>query len=185
MNLPVTQKFSALQARNHAKYPRLLGKTHVILEADQVVAVRPQVFLPQLHYRIRTTAGARIDQPHRFHRTEAQRLAPAPRQFFDGQAGFEEARVVFRDVRRNRLGRENRVHESLILLAIERTIQIIVGPVERLAIARRAERDRKIDRIRFDDRADRVVEEQPLGAGQPADLFSQRAAGERPGRDQS
>ena len=123
-------------------------------------------------------------QPHRLHRAEPQRLAPAPRQLLDGQAGFEEARsVVFWDVRRHGLGRENRVDESLVLLAIERAIQIIVGAVERLAVTRRAERDRKIDRIGFDDRADRVVEEQPLGAGQPSDLFGQRAAGERAGGD--
>ena len=42
---------------------------------------------------------------------------------------------------------------------------------------------REIDRVRFDDRADRVVEEQSLGAGQPADFFRQRAAGQRAGGD--
>ncbi len=123
------------------------------------------------------------DQPHRLHRTEAQRLAPAPRELFDGQAGFEVARVVFRDMRRDACGREQRVDEALILLAIERAIQIIVGAVERFAVARRPEGDREIDRIGFDDRADGVVEEQPLGAGEPADLCGQRAAGERPGGD--
>ena len=99
MNLAVAQKLGVLQPGNHAQDPRLLAEPHVILKSHQVVAVGPQILLPQLHHRIRPPAGARIGQAHRLHRTEAQRIASAPRDLFDRQAGLEIRRIVFGNVR--------------------------------------------------------------------------------------
>src|ERR1700733_12690990 len=130
MNLPEAEKLGALQTRNHTEYSRLLRKPHVILESHQVVARRAQVFLPQLHHRVRPPAAARILEPNRLHRTEPQGFPPLPGQFFNGQARFEKSRVtlgvVFWNMRWNSLGRENRVHESLVLLSIHWAIQIVV-----------------------------------------------------------
>ena len=116
-------------------------EAHVILKSHQVVAAGAQVFLAKLHHGVGTAAGARIDQAHRLHGTEAQGFAAAPGDFFDGQAGFEERSLIFWDVGGNGFGGEQRVDEALVLFAIERAIQIIVGAVERLAVARGAEGD--------------------------------------------
>ena len=49
--------------------------------------------LPQLNDRPGNTSGVRIDETHRPHRTEPQRLAAAARQFFDRKTGFEVLRL--------------------------------------------------------------------------------------------
>src|SRR5271169_3916626 len=49
MNLPVAQKPRILQSGNHPQHARLLSELQMILESDQIVGIRPKVFLPQLH----------------------------------------------------------------------------------------------------------------------------------------
>ena len=71
----------------------------MVLEPDQVIAAGPEVLLAQLNHSVGPAAGARIGQPHRFHGTEAQRIAAAARQLLERQTGLEERRVVFGDVR--------------------------------------------------------------------------------------
>ena len=183
MDLAEAQELGVLQARNQAQDARLLAEFQVILEAHQVEAVGAQVLLAELHHGPRAPAGARIGQAHGLHGAEAQRVAPAPRQLLDGQAGFEKRRIVFGDVRGDGLRREQLVHEALVLLAVERAVQIIVRAVDRFAVARSPEGDAGIHRIGLDDGADAVVEEQPAGAGEARDLCGQRVAGERAGGD--
>ena len=141
MNLAEAHELGAFEARDQAQNPRLLAESQVVLESHQVVAVGAQVLLAQLHHGVRPAPGARIDQSHRLHGAEAQRLAAAPRQLFDGQAGFEIRRLVFRDMGRHALAGEQRVEEALVLLAVERAVDVVVGAVERLAVARGAEGD--------------------------------------------
>ena len=80
--------------------------------------------LPQLHHRIRPASGAGIVEPGRLHRPEAQGVAAAVRHHLDGQAALEELRVV-EVVHGRRLRRDERVVEAVVLVARERTIQIV------------------------------------------------------------
>ena len=141
MDLPVAQELRLLQARNHAQNPLLLAEFQVVLKAHQIPAIRAQVLLAQLHHRLRPSPGARIGQTHRLHRTEPQRIRPAPRDLLDGQACLE-IRYVVGDMRGDRLCFLKRIEKALVLLLIERAIQIIVGAIERLAVTRGAKRDR-------------------------------------------
>ena len=50
MNLPISQKFGALHARNHTQNPSLFTELQVVLKANQVVAFGAKIFLSQLHY---------------------------------------------------------------------------------------------------------------------------------------
>ncbi len=75
------------------------------------------------------------------------------------------------------------VDETLVLLAVERAVEVIVGAVGGFAVARGPEGDAGVDGLGIDDGADAVVEEQAAGAGQARDLPGQRFAGERAGGD--
>ena len=77
-------------------------------------------------------------------------------------------------MRRNVLGRQQSIEKGLVLSLIERAVQIVVGSVQRFAVARRSERYRHVDRLGIDDRADAVVEKQPLRSGEPSDFSRQR-----------
>ena len=179
MDLAVAQELGLFQAGDEAQHARLFAELHVVLETHQVEALGAQVLLAELHARIRAPAGARIGQPHRLHRAEAQRVAAAPRDLLDRQAGFEVAGVVLGDVGGDAGGGQQFVDEALVLLAVERAIEIVVRIVGGLAVARGPERYRGIDRLRVHDRADAVVEVQARGSGEPPDFFGQRAGSER------
>ena len=183
VDLAVTQKFGVFESGNQAEHARLFGEAHVILKAHQVVAFGAKILLAKLDHRVGPAAGSWIGQAHRLHGTEAQCLAAAAGELFDGQAGFEERRLIFRDVGGNGFRGEKSIDEALILFAIERAIQIIVGGIERFAVARSPERDARVDGSRVDDGADGIVEEQALGAGDASDLFGECAAGEGSGGD--
>ena len=105
---------------------RLLGKLEVVLEPHQVVAGRTQVFRPQLHHGIWLPAAARVEQPDGLHGAEAKRVVPSPRQFFDGQAGFEVIQV-FEFVRFDRLRASQCFIEVAIFRFIQRAVQIILA----------------------------------------------------------
>src|SRR5271165_119591 len=89
VNLSVAQKTRILQAGNQAQHARLFAKLQMILESHQVVGIRPQVLLPQLHHRIGHLAGAGIDESHRLHRTEAKGVAPAASNLLNRQAALK------------------------------------------------------------------------------------------------
>ena len=155
----------------------------MVLESNQIVAIGAQVLLAKLHHGVRSAACPRIGQAHRLHGTEPQRFASAPGQLFDGQAGFEIRRPVRFDMSRHALAGEQRINEGTVLLAVERAVDVIVGAVERPAVARRAEGDSHVNGIRFHDRADAVVEEEALRAREPSDLGGECVAGERSAGD--
>ena len=83
-----------------------------------------EVVLPQLDDRVRLASGPRIDEPHRLHRPEAQRVDAAMRHHLDRQAAFEEFLFV-EIVDRRRLRVHERVVEALVFLARHRTVQVI------------------------------------------------------------
>ena len=104
LHLAETRKLGPLEPRDHPEDPDLLAELQVVLEADHRVEIGRERVLPQLHDAERLAAGARIDEPHRLHRPEQKRLAPAPRHLLDRQASLEVADRLLEVVRR-RLGR--------------------------------------------------------------------------------
>ena len=117
-------------------------------------------------------------QSHGLHGAEAQGVASAARNFLDGQAGLEIAGIVFGDVGGDGVGLEQFVDEVLVLLAVERAIEIVVGAVGGFAVAGGPEGDGGIDGLGVHDGADAVVEVEAAGAGEAGDLLGERTAGE-------
>src|SRR5438270_13641491 len=113
----------------------------MILEADEVVGVGHQILLPELYRRVGLTACARVTESHGFHRPEAQRVAPAPREFFDGETRLEPARLL-EALQRDALRRDERVVEARVLFFIHRAVEVVVAA---LAVARGAEGDLRVD----------------------------------------
>src|SRR5438034_8020245 len=68
----VAQELRALEPRDHAEHPLLLGGPEARLEADEVPHLPGAVFLAQLDHRVGLTPGASpgIHQPHRLHGTD-------------------------------------------------------------------------------------------------------------------
>ena len=89
MNLPVAEEAGVFQAGNQTQHSGLLTEFQVILKSDQVVRVGSQVLLTQLHDRVGLSAGAGILKTHRLHGAEAQRVAAATGNLFDGQTALE------------------------------------------------------------------------------------------------
>ena len=139
----------------------------MILESNHVVAGLHQVFLPELNNGIRHPAGDGINQADRTHRTEPQRVAPAPRDLFDGQARFEVTRL-FELVNPNAFRRDQGFVESVIFLPVHWAIQIIIGCV---AVPAPAVDLRVINCFGVDDRANRVVEVKVFRTAETADGF--------------
>ena len=178
MNLPVAQEARIFEAGNQPQHPRLLAKFQMILKAHQVIAVRAQIFLAQLHHGPGRLAGARIAQAHRLHRAKAQRVAAAPGQHFDGQAALEVIGSLPL-LCLGRLGRQQRIQKAVELRAIHRAINVI----RRALLPARGKVDPlHVNRIRLDNRRDRVIEGQMPGAGDALNLRAQRIRGQRPGR---
>ena len=75
------------------------------------------------------------------------------------------------------------VDEVLVLLAVERAVEVVVGAVGRFAVARGPEGDVGIDGLGVDDGADAVVEVEAAGAGEAGDLLGEGIAGERAAGD--
>src|SRR5580704_10977819 len=125
----------------------------MVLKSHQVVGVRSQIFLPQLHNRVWHLAGAGILQSNRLHRPESQSVASPACNFFDRQAAFEIIQllpVLFLD----RLSCQKSIVEAAVLLLSHRAIDVVGGA---LVIPCGHVHSRHINRLRFYDGADRIV----------------------------
>src|SRR5437868_1855066 len=94
MDLAIAQEASVFKAGNQTQHARLLAEFQMVLEADQVIGIRPQILLPQLHRGIRYAPGAWIFQPDRFHGAETQSVAAPPRNLLDGKTTFEIVQLL-------------------------------------------------------------------------------------------
>src|ERR1700682_690787 len=149
----------------------------MILEAHKAVRVRQQIFLSQLHDRVRFTTGAWSGKADWLHRAEAQGMNTAPSCLFDWQTGLKPARL-FEALQRNTIGGYQRLVETSILCLIKGTIQIIVAS---FVVARRPKGNLCIYRIGRDDRRDGVVEIKLIAAGQLHDFCGQGFGRKRSG----
>ena len=89
MNLPVAEEARVFKAGNEAQHAGLIAPLEVVLKADEVVAVGAQVFFAQLHDGPGSFAGAWVAQADGLHGAEAQGVAAAAREHFNGQAALE------------------------------------------------------------------------------------------------
>ena len=110
---------------------------------------------------MRLPAGARVRQPHRLHRPEPQRLPSPPRHFLDRQAPLEVRNLV-ELVALVLIGGEEGIEKRLVARAVERGIEVVVPPA--LSVPRQGIEAGMIERVVGDDRRDRVVERERLGA---------------------
>src|SRR5262245_16497641 len=137
VNLSELQKFGAFQSGNHAQHAGLFTITEMILKADHAVSISHEVFLAQLHGGVRFTAGSRIKEAHRFHRTIPQSINPTTGQLFNGQTGFEPA-SLFKTLQWNTIGFGERLMEAGVFSLIQRAVQIVVSA---FAVTRGAKSD--------------------------------------------
>src|SRR5579885_3247628 len=98
----------------------------MILEADEVVGVGHQILLAELDGGVRLAPGARVAQAHRLHRPEAQRVAPAAREFFERQTSLEPARLL-EALQGYALRRDERVVEARVLFLRHRAVEVVVA----------------------------------------------------------
>ena len=183
MDLPEAEELGVLQAGNEAQDAGLFAELHVVLKTDQIEALGAQILLAKLHDGPGTASGAWVLEAHGFHGAEAQGVAAAAGDFLDGEAGLEVARVVFGNVGGDGVGLEQLVHEMLVLIAVERAVQVVVGTVGGFAVARGPVGDAGVNGIGSHDGADAVVEVEAAASGEAADFLGEGAAGQRTAGD--
>ena len=150
------------------------------LEADDVPQRAQRIVLTQLDDRPRPLAGRRVGQPHRFHRPEARRVAPAFRHNLDRHAPVEIWRAfplfIF-----GLFAREHRIDERLVLRLVEGAVDIILRIP--LIPPRLKPRCGHVDRVEVDDRSNCVEKGQRVLSRSRRDPFGERPGGQRAGGD--
>ena len=176
------QELRILQPRNQPEDARLLRNAQPRLAPDDVPHAPRAILHAELHYGPRAPARARIGEPDRSHGAEAQRVGAPLRDLLDGHAPLEVRHLVER-LALVQISFGQRGHPRLVLLARERTIQVGalgVGAVHRLLVpARGAEHHRIVEGFAADDRGDRVVEGEAVGAQPGLERAGERVARER------
>ncbi len=142
VDLAEAQKLGAFEARNQAQNARLFGEFQVILKAHQVETVGAQVFLAQAARRRRGggRCADRSGPPASWGRSAECRGRAAPALRWAGRlrnSGVSSSGMCGG----NGVGAEQRVDEAVVLVAIERAVQIVVGAVDGFAVARGPEGD--------------------------------------------
>src|SRR5712692_8346945 len=124
-----------LQSRNGAKNLQLLAVLQLGLEPDHVEQSPELVVLPQLHDRVGLAFGRmRIGEAERFERPVPERLRAALGHDFDRQAALE-IRRRFPFVEGGFFAGDQRGDERLVLIAVERTIDVIGAMASKKASA--------------------------------------------------
>jgi hypothetical protein len=129
-----------------------------------------EVVLPELHDGEGAPRGARVHEADRFHGAEEERVAAPAGDDLDGEAALEEELVVEGVELRALRGGQGAI-ERVVLRFVERAVHVVVAA---LAVARRAERPREVDRLRVHHRADGVVEVEMGLPHEGGDLRRQR-----------
>src|ERR1043166_4354590 len=94
MDLAIPQEPRVLQPGYKTQDALLIAISQVILKSDEVVRVRAQIFLAQLHHRVRLLTGAGIFESDGLHGPEAQGVTATASDLLDGQAAFKVIQVL-------------------------------------------------------------------------------------------
>ena len=178
------REFGPLEARNGAEEAGLLAVLELGLEADDVEQGAEPIVLAQLNDSIGLDPRrVWIGEAERLHRPMAQGFAAARRHHLDGQAAVEIGRLPV--VEGNRVAGEEGGDEGVVLLARERTVDVIGARStrSRLVVARLQPSARHVDRFAVNDRGDGVEEGERVLAGELGDRFGKRRRGQGSGGD--
>ena len=177
MDLAVAQERCVFQAGDEAQDALLVAELDVVLEADEVVAVGTQILLAKLNDGVWRDLGAGIAQAHGLHAAEAEGIAAAACNLFNGQAAFEVVEFLpllgFDFVRG-----DERVVEGVVLLLSEGAVDVVCGT---LVPTRFEVNAIHVDGAGVDDGCDGVVEGELVCAGESLQFCRECRRGERAG----
>ena len=152
-------EFGMREPRNGAENALLWTVFQFGLETDHIVERAELVVLAKLHDGVGFCQRImRVGEPYRLHWPVTQRLAAALGHDLDRQAAVEIGGVGFPFLEVGLLTRDQGVHESIVLLLGQRTIDVVGARATRakLVVARLKPRHRHVDRILVDDRGNRI-----------------------------
>src|SRR5438445_11441688 len=98
----------------------------MILKSDQVVRIRPKVFLAQLHHRMWHQPGTRVFQSDWLLRAKAQRISPAASDLLNRQTALKIV-LLLPFALLDRLRGKQRVIKAVILFILRLLIAVIGG----------------------------------------------------------
>src|SRR5688572_22494510 len=110
-----TDEFRIGQAGDQRKDAALFRISHLGLKSNEIVKRLLAVLLAQLHHRVRTPAGAWVDQTYCAHGPERQSFSPAIGHFFNRHAAFE-GNETLEAVRRRPRRAEQRADKTNVCL---------------------------------------------------------------------
>ena len=171
MHDTVAEELSVLQARHHMEDALLLAKGQVGLEAHQVIGGLLLVLGTQLYRRPGATSGTRVGEANGLHGAKANGVLAGARNFLGRLAGLEQI-AALKVFEHHAVGRGKRLDKGLVLLLIERSVEIVAAPL--LLVARLREQHVHIERGGIDDRRRRIEERKGVATDELHDLFAQR-----------
>ncbi len=146
----------------------------MILKADQIVTVSPQILLPELKNSIRSFPGSGIVQAHRLHWAKAQSIDASTRHLFDRKASLKVG-GAFAAVQRNRFSPNEGLIKRQVFFFVEWAVDKIRLP---FVIARCPIDFRIIDGVGVHDGADGIIKIEMAFAGKFADRAGKPFRGE-------
>ena len=167
----VAEELSVLQARHHMEDALLLAKGQVGLEAHQVIGGLLLVLGTQLNRRPRATSGTRVGEADGLHGAKANGVLAGARNFLGRLAGLEQI-AALKVLEHHAVGRGKRLDKGLVLLLVERSVEIVAAPL--LLVARLREQHVHIERGGIDDRRRGIEERKGVATDELHDLFAQR-----------
>ena len=154
---------------------------HLRLKPDHIIKRAERIILAQLHNRMGFDRGVmRVGQAHRFHRPPTQSLRTAFGHDFDGQAAFEIGRVFLEVLKFGFVGLDQGLDESVILILIQRAVDVIRTVATRsfFVITGLHPRLIKIDRVFVNDWSYRIEKGETVFARLVQNCICERGRGE-------
>ena len=167
----VAEELSVLQARHHMEDALLLAKGQVGLEAHQVIGGLLLVLGTQLNRRPGATSGTRVGEADGLHGAKANGVLAGARNFLGRLAGLEQI-AALKVFEHHAVGRGKCLDKGLVLLLVERSVEIVAAPL--LLVARLREQHVHIERGGIDDRRRGIEERKGVATDELHDLFAQR-----------
>jgi hypothetical protein len=168
------------QPGNRAEDALLLGNPESGLEPDQVPHLAGPILATELDHGVGFPPSARVGQPDRLHRAEAQRFGAPRRHLLHRQASLEVGHRI-EVVAGVLVGGRQGGDELLVPLAIQRRVEVVVAIP--LAVAGQPVEAVVIEGLVRHDRRDGIVEGQRGRAEPRADGIGQGLGGEGTGGD--
>ena len=148
----------------------MLAKSQICLETHQVIGALFLILGTQLNRRPGTTSGTRVGKADGLHSAKADSILAGTGDLLGGLTGLEEV-ATLKVLEHNAVGGGERLDKGLVLLLIERSVEIVAAPL--LLVARLREQYVHIERGGIDDWRGSVKERQGVATDELHDLFTQ------------